>query len=238
MSALARFEEFIEDLLEGSLSQLLRSPVQPAEIAKRLERAMEMGQRAGAGKVLVPTRYAVFLHPDDFAAFSPARSALEREMARFIVEQARERGFSLLSRPRVSLEARPGVRRHKVLVQAEFAESGEEETAELDLTPLQSRERLPQARLLYRDPAGRPCEVLLNRPEVTLGRARDNDVILDDPRVSRHHARIVLRYGQFVLQDLGSTYGTQVNGEPVQDCLLRSGDCLSLGGVELYYQEY
>jgi hypothetical protein len=242
VNALARFEDFVEDILEGSLTQLLRSPVQPAEIAKRLERAMESGQRAAVGKVLVPTRYTVSLHPDDYAALAPARGALEREMARFIVERARERGFSLLARPRVSLAGRPEVRRRRLVVVAAIIDTEEEEqTLEIEWTPpLGSplgEARSPRARLRYGDAAGRPCEVRLDRPQVTLGRARDNDVILDDPRVSRYHARIILRYGQHVLQDLGSTHGTLVNGEAVQECVLRPGDLLTLGGAGLYYEE-
>lgn len=243
MNALARFEEFIEELLEGSLVQLMRSPVQPAEIAKRLERAMEMGQRAGVGQILVPTRYLVYLHPDDYASLAPARGALEREMARFIIERVRERGFSLLARPQVSLAPQPGTRRRRVKVEAELADTvvDEEETAELDWTPameLQPGGRvLPKAFLAFSFGDGQVHRVWLERPQITLGRARDNDVILEDPRVSRNHARIVLRYGQFLLQDLGSTYGTQVNGRPVQECILRPGDCLTLGGVELVYEE-
>ncbi len=238
MNALARFEDFCEDILEGSFTKLLRSPVQPAEIARRLERAMESGQRAAVNRVLVPTRYTVSLHPDDFALISPARNALEREMARFIVERAQERGFSLLTRPRVSLAGRADVRRRRLAVEAALVDTEEEEqTAELDWTPPLGEVPPLRARLRYGDAAGRSCEVLLDRSQVTLGRARDNDVILEDARVSRYHARIVLRYGQHVLQDLGSTYGTFINGEAVQECVLRPGDLLTLGAVGLYYEE-
>lgn len=242
MNALARFEEFVEDLLEGSLAQLMRSPVQPAEIAKRLERAMEQGQRASVGKVLVPTRYTVLLHPDDFAALAPARGALEREMARFIVERVQERGFSLLTRPRITLRAEPEIRQRRVRVKAELTDEGEEEeTTELEWTPMFAAPlkgaAIPQAGLRFRDVAGRVCLVPLDQPQICLGRARDNDVILDDPHVSRYHARIILRYGQFVLQDLDSSYGTTVNGHPVEECVLRPGDRIVLGAMELYYEE-
>jgi hypothetical protein len=243
VNALARFEALVEPLFEGSLTQLLSSPVQPAEIAKRLERAMEMGQRAAVAKILVPTHYAVFLHPDDYAALESARGVLEREMARFIVERAHERGFALLARPRVTMSLRPATRRRQVLVEAELADTAEEEeqTSELDWTPAigtaLSEPPGSAGQLHFLDGAGQPCEVRLDRQQVTIGRSRDNDVILDDPRVSRYHARIVQRYGQFVLQDLGSTYGTALNGQVVQECVLRHGDRLALGGVELFFEE-
>ncbi len=242
MNALARFEEFVENMVEGSLTQLMHSPVQPAEIAKRLERAMELGQRAAVKKILVPTHYIVLLNPDDFGALAPARGALEREMARFIVERAKERSFSLLTRPRVLLQAKETVRRRRVEVEAQLIDTEQEDqTAELDWTPAlatpQASEKTSRACLHFLDIAGQECQVRLDRQQVTLGRARDNDVILDDPHVSRYHARIVMRYSQFVLQDLGSTHGTLVNGQPTQESVLRSGDVLSLGGVELVYEE-
>ncbi len=241
MSALARLEEFLEEILEGSLTQLMRSPVQPAEIAKRLERAMEQGQRAAVGKILVPTRYTVLLHPEDMAALEPARGTMEREMSRFIVERARERDFTLLTRPRVRMQATERVRRHRVRVQAELADTDEEEaTGELEWTSrlgTRAPETLPRATLYLREASGQVRQIRLERPQVRLGRARDNDIILDDPHVSRYHARILLRYGQFVLQDLNSTYGTLVNGEAVQESILRPGDLLHLGGVELIYEE-
>jgi hypothetical protein len=232
----------MEDLLEGSLAQLMRTPVQPAEIAKRLERAMELGQRASVGKVLVPTRYTVLLHPEDFAALAPARGALEREMARFIVERVQERGFSLITRPRIRLRAEPELRQRRVRVEAELSDDEEEEeTSDLEWTPPYATPIagavLPSAGLRFRDVAGHICLVPLDQPQTNLGRARDNDVILDDPHISRYHARIILRYGQFIVQDLGSSYGTMVNGHPVEECVLRPGDRLVLGGMELYYEE-
>ncbi|MBN1484385.1 MAG: FHA domain-containing protein [Chloroflexia bacterium] len=243
MNALVRFEELIEDLLEGSLAKLMRSPVQPAEIARRLERAMEQGQRAAVGQTLVPNRYRVLLHPDDYAGLEPARGALEREMARFIVERVRERGFDLLARPQVSLEPHEKTRRRRVRVQAELADTmaDSEATAELEWTQTQlapvGQQMLPRAWLRFSFADGQPGQVHLDRPQFSLGRARDNDIILDDPRVSRYHARIVLRYGQFLLQDLHSTYGSLVNGEAVEESILRSGDVLSLGGFEMVYEE-
>ncbi|HEU5087060.1 MAG TPA: FhaA domain-containing protein, partial [Roseiflexaceae bacterium] len=54
MSALSRFESFMENIVEGSVARLFRSPVQPAEIAKRLERAMEANQQISVRRVIVP----------------------------------------------------------------------------------------------------------------------------------------------------------------------------------------
>ncbi len=50
---------------------------------------------------------------------------------------------------------------------------------------------------------------------LTIGRAPDNDIVLDDPQVSRHHAQVLRRGDQIVVEDLGSTNGTLVNGRRI-----------------------
>jgi Inner membrane component of T3SS, cytoplasmic domain len=62
-----------------------------------------------------------------------------------------------------------------------------------------------------------------------LGRSPDNDVILRDPATSGHHARLERREDQFWIVDLGSTNGTLVNGEPIQEKRLNHGDRLTIG---------
>lgn len=62
-----------------------------------------------------------------------------------------------------------------------------------------------------------------------LGRSPDNDVILRDPATSGHHARVERRGDQFWIVDLGSTNGTLVNGEPVQERQLNHGDRITIG---------
>jgi len=50
---------------------------------------------------------------------------------------------------------------------------------------------------------------------LTLGRAHENDVVLDDPQVSRHHAQVIRQGDQIIVEDLGSTNGTLVNGRRI-----------------------
>ena len=69
--------------------------------------------------------------------------------------------------------------------------------------------------------------------ELLIGRHRSCDVALDEPSVSRRHARLVFRDGGWVLQDLESTNGTLVNGVRIGRCALRPGDQLTLGNVWL-----
>ena len=70
----------------------------------------------------------------------------------------------------------------------------------------------------------------LNRPVVTIGREAGSDIVLDDPQVSRHHARLTLQDAGYFIEDLGSTNGSFVNGRRVMTPTpLNPGDKLGLG---------
>ena len=73
--------------------------------------------------------------------------------------------------------------------------------------------------------------ILLEKPVISLGRNLDNDIIIEDKRVSRHHAQIRFVQGAFFLYDLASANGTMVNNQPIEQVTLRDGDVISLGGV-------
>ena len=64
---------------------------------------------------------------------------------------------------------------------------------------------------------------------VRIGRDSDNEIVLRDPRVSRHHARIVFEKGFFVIYDLASANGTLVNGRRVSIAPLVDGAAIRLG---------
>src|SRR5258706_7351920 len=64
-----------------------------------------------------------------------------------------------------------------------------------------------------------------------IGKAPDNDVVIDHPTVSRNHL-VVRRHGdQFLVQDLGSTNGTFIDGAQVREGYLRAGALLEVGDV-------
>ena len=71
--------------------------------------------------------------------------------------------------------------------------------------------------------------VALPNQMVSIGRAPDNDVVVGDPATSGHHGRFEVRGGSFWISDLGSTNGTQVNGEAVIEKQLTDGDMIAIG---------
>jgi adenylate cyclase len=70
-----------------------------------------------------------------------------------------------------------------------------------------------------------------------LGRGSDNDVILSDVSVSRYHAEILREGGGWIVHDLKSTNGIEVNRVPVEKAPLRPGDLLTIGSFEVRMEE-
>jgi hypothetical protein len=91
------------------------------------------------------------------------------------------------------------------------------------------RPNTPRAQLAVRTP-GQPVSRINVRPgTIRLGRSLDNDIVLADDKVSRHHGQIGIRLGMLVYTDLRSTNGSYLNGAAVSEIALGPGDVLQIG---------
>jgi len=72
---------------------------------------------------------------------------------------------------------------------------------------------------------------------LTVGKLLDSDLTLEDPLVSRSHARFQRLQSEVCVEDLGSTNGTFVNDVQVRQCVLRNGDRVQIGGSLFRYRD-
>jgi pSer/pThr/pTyr-binding forkhead associated (FHA) protein len=93
------------------------------------------------------------------------------------------------------------------------------------------------AYLKWKDHRGSERVYVLDAEEILVGRRSDADVILADPYVSRHHAKLVRGKEGYSIIDLPNAHGTFVNGQRIQQQELRHGDqiCLGRDRIELRY---
>src|SRR5260370_1604096 len=82
--------------------------------------------------------------------------------------------------------------------------------------------------------AGSSCP--LDQPGAKVGKAPDNDLVIDQPTVSRNHLIVHRQGDRFLVQDLGSTNGTFIDGAQVREAFLRPGALLEVGDVQLRFQ--
>ena len=258
MPPLAAIERFFERLFERPSARLFRTRLQPLQLQRRIERAMEAERRVMLERTLVPNRYIVHLHPDDLAGFGDAVEPLAVELADGALTFARMHHFSLSDRPRVDLLADIRVQHADVRVVAQFADPPAERTSGSAAASAGAHpggdERLasgapsdptatrifkvpqptsPRAAVAVTDPDGRIRRLSIGSGGLAIGRAPDNDLVARDSRVSRHHGRIAGRGGTLVYLDLGSTNGSLVNGESVTEVVLGVGDRLEIGSTTI-----
>lgn len=241
MAALERFEDALEQALESSFARVLRSQLQPVEIAKRLARSMERERTVGLAEIWAPNQYEVRLSPRDYTGLEAFRLALEERLADYLAAHARERGLSLLQPPSVVLMADGTVADGRPQVAAELIDvpaGGDKPRAEQLAAGHTAKVPVVRRR---KGPALVSADGLqvhrLSRPSMTVGRALDNDIILDDQRVSRHHGRLTIAAGAVAVTDLGSANGTWVAGRRVAGSPVLSGQVISFGGVELLLKD-
>ena len=87
----------------------------------------------------------------------------------------------------------------------------------------------------YSDDGGEPRRVTIEHVPFCIGRAETADLRVEAVEVSRAHAEIIERNGVWLVRDLGSTNGTQVNGRLIKEALLADGDILKIAESELTF---
>jgi hypothetical protein len=230
---MSRVERFFERLVERPSARLFRTRLQPLQVLRRIERAMEAERGAEGRPGLVPDQFSVRLHPDDFDAAQPA-DAFAGELASGALTFARAHGYALRDRPRVTLVPDAGLRPGEVEVEAALSPQREPGTTPGQVeggtrvfeVPVVSA---PDVLIEIREPNREPRRVPASGAPLRIGRSPDCELVLRDSRVSRRHARLTARNGVLVLTDLGSTNGTRVNGHRVSEVVLGAGDRISIG---------
>ncbi len=238
MGPLATLERFLERLFERPAARLPGARLEPVTLVRRIERAIDQERRAGPDGMITPTRLTVAVSPADAAALATL-GGLEADLAEAALAHARRRGYRIPERPTVAVVGSAGVAPGEVRVQAAFADGrAPVEPAEIGVPDRTLVHPLPPVLppgAVLRVTAGPAAglEIVLDGRPLTIGRAADADVVVNDPLVSRRHARLAPRSGRLVLTDLGSTNGTIVNGQAVRESVVGPGDRIQLGSSRL-----
>lgn len=288
----------MQRIVEGPFAFLFPSKLQPAEIARKLERAMEDNLLLqGEGRRLAPNVYDINVSIKDHQQLASSESILKKDWQDHLISVAKQRHYTLRSRPVLRLHGSPDLRPGAVRIEAGVLDAqhmsstgnvgteagimatqalSAEQLAQLraQLPPGQSLPGLsspdasfagqsgqpdggspgssssypssasmpaapaiPQAWLTIRLPQANQQIYRIEKPVINIGRQLSNDIIVEDKRVSRYHAQIKYKDGQFAIFDLGSTNGITINGTPhMRQHTLRSGDRFTIGSYDFYFE--
>jgi hypothetical protein len=230
MSPLSRFENFARELVEGSIDRLLGEQYILVDVAGELASAAGRSQQDD----VLANRYTIRLNPDTLSQLMLQSPDSANILEDLIVQLASEGKMLLAGEVYLDFVADGTVARGKARVTADITSRQDEPTAVLN------RSKSPTAPLeevdAYLIVNGRR-HVALGRVIISIGRSLENDIVLEDPGVSRHHAQLRWRNGSFVIFDLGSRAGIIVNAQAVREQELRSGDVIKLGSAALIFGE-
>ncbi len=216
----SRLENFVEGLFAGRVKIESLLPV----VARVFDEHVRFDT---AGNRLIPARFMVRLHPEDYLLLmqdTPNAATLIQHYIGSLAGQVNQA---------VNVIFQPDEQQSRGSIQVEIAWPTEKNSQTVPLHAVSVTESdAPFGAQLLRE--GKKV-MALDRPVINIGRRLDNHLVLEDGRVSRLHCQIRLRHGQYVVYDLNSSYGTSVNDVPVVEHVLKTGDVLSIGGVCLIY---
>jgi hypothetical protein len=256
MNPLKSFETTLTSLVEGAFGRLFRSEVRPMELARKLAREMDEHRTASVSRVYAPNEYAVWLSPRDRARYDGVEEDLIDELCAYLLEHARSEDLTLASHPVIAFHTDPDLALGEFGIQARLVRpEGHEDRVE-GAGPDAAEDEHGQTMLystsrrlresLERSPSHRAARAmllldgrhLLVAPGgAVLGRSRDCDIVLDDAGVSRRHAHIRPATAGWTIEDLHSTNGVLLNGEPLRGVHpLDVGDRIALGTTEIVFE--
>lgn len=229
-------EARLRQLLEVRLLQALPGQQDEDLLIRNLSDAIEANARADPdGSPVAPDTYTLYLHG---SAIPPSPDPMLAQALMQVIEAAASNaGLRLSAKPTLNIVHDPNPNAEAFTIVAYHRADTSGQTQDMKAN---SGRPGPAAGITV-PPGGSflivngTTEVPLTGVVVNVGRRLDNDLILDDPRVSRHHAQLRAIKGQYVIFDLASSSGTFINGQRTSQAILHPGDVISLGGVSLIY---
>lgn len=260
---LAAIERFFERLFERPPARLFAPPVEREHLQRQLFRAMEADRSVRGRRTYVPTSYRLQLNPTDLLeledhstvtaelaeavrAHARSRGYVLANRPRVALEQSDrlEPGEVAVVSDDVGSPP-PADRRRRSVSPAAVAgpapPNGASPPDPHNVSPdpghtstyQAAQPNAPRATIVVQVPGRAPWRIGISSGRLRVGRAKDNDLVLPDDRISRHHGQISVRFGTLVYADLGSTNGSFVNGVRVTEIALGPTDVVQLGGSSL-----
>jgi len=225
-------EATVHEVLDRALGKLVIDQDSLGEVGRRLAQEMLRGARSdGKGRTYAPDQITLTFHPGQIALFASKLPQAQAELAEGLAQALAQHGMELIQPPHVTLASDPTLTSKEIRAISWHSRDPLTFTALIE-TPAEPTDALPPGAFLV---VGGKRHFPLTQSIVSIGRRLDNQLVLDDPHVSRSHAQLRSQRGKFVVVDLNSTGGTRVNGLVIRQHALRPGDVIDIAGIELVY---
>ena len=228
----AQLESHLQALIEGSSARLFPSMQSTGDLTNSFVMALQQHLRSDKdGNWVAPSNFELHLHPSEAEKISSDPSALDR-VSNALQQAGEEAGLTFYHLPQIQIVPDEQVLRGDMQISAYHDPEDLPHTMAMEASLDLDQEDIPTNAFLIVD--GTQL-FTLEQTVINIGRRADNHLVIDDSRISRLHAQIRLIHGQFVIFDLGSTGGTYVNNQPVNEHALRPGDVITLAGIPIVF---
>ncbi|MCF6277968.1 MAG: FHA domain-containing protein [Anaerolineales bacterium] len=231
---LAQLENRLQALIEVHLLNPLPAINKGQSVAAQIAEAMYTNIAEVDDKKVAPYLYTLSARPELIETWQ-ADSALTESFLEILTTIAKEANLTFATAPELRLVPDTN------LPSGEMRVTASQKPADLAQTRGMETENNADAEEDDAIPANAFLIVHgtkvfpLDKNVIDIGRRMENDLSIDDPRVSRNHAQLRAIKGRFVIFDLNSTGGTFVNSQRTSQSVLYPGDVISLAGVSLIF---
>ena len=252
MGFLKGIEKRMESLVVGVFGRAFRRQIHPVEIAKGLTKQMDEGRMVSISRTYAPNNFTVHLSNGDAESIRAYQDSLKDELIQYASTHAENKRYHLMTPPQIRFETDETLRFGEFGVTAkltggngprekgapqdtsgqtrifktEESTGGEQGTTAISAQEAQRHGLAQEIVEVVLEDGSYPLE---GAGPWTVGRSQENDITVNDPNVSRRHARISRADDGFVVEDLGSTNGTLLDGAPIDRERIEGGDELTFG---------
>lgn len=233
---LNRIEKRLRTLFEKSLLRMFPRHHSQSSLIDDLIQVMRNNLREDStGKTLAPNIFIIHVPPEDLLDWQSHQDILD-ELANSLYEVGRMDGLVFTQPPETKLQVSTDIKVNEYLISTEipFTDAILPDTAAMDTTGDrdESGRTFPENAYLI---VGGTKNFPLEKAIINIGRHSENELVLEDPHVSRHHAQLRVMGSHYAVFDVGSTAGITLNGKQINQATLHAGDVLRIGSTTLIY---
>lgn len=228
---LDQIEARLQSLIEGGAARLFSTGSPSPDLGTRLLAEMKAKLHPQTdGTVWAPNVYSLLVHPALAGSLENNRPLLD-ELAHVVWDAGEQAGLKFSAYPLVQVISDDRLKSNQMTVSAQYHQDDVIDTVVMKEEKSPAGDIQASAFLIVNGTETFPLVANI----VNVGRAYDNHLVIEDPRISRYHAQLRAEKGRYLIFDLDSTGGTFVNGQRVRQAELLPGDVINLAGIPLIY---
>ena len=216
MGLLDNFERGLERAVNGAFAKTFKSGLQPVEITAALRRELDTKAAVVArDRILVPNKFTVRLSTSDYERMTGLGATLTDELTQLVQRHAAAQHYSFAGGISISLSEDPSLSAGMLEIKSDNVQGAVAWTPVLEI----NGKRHP-----------------IKHSHTVIGRGSDADITVDDTGISRRHVEILWDGTRAQVNDLGSTNGSKLNGNPVAKAPLPPDSVIDIGRTRIVFR--